>query len=340
MTKKCCALFLAVCLLLTVFSAAASALPLEAGLDALRDEFYFGVGPSSGGVVMDYYAFAPEGAGKFPLVVWLHGLVSGGYPGRQITKNDISYWASDEFQSRFAAGGAFILAPRSPESVADWSDNMIAPLKATIDDFIRQNAARIDTARIYVGGLSMGGKMTYKVVAAYPEMFAAAFPCSPYCAISDSLARGVKNTPIWQLSSKNDVYMNFNLWIRPDWEKVMAASERREDCRWTVFDTALKPDGSRPGTTHDTWYAATYDMFMYDNSPFTGSVTYDGNGNEVTLVYPDGLISWLNRFSSGYSIAANGPSNGVLGALYRVYTQLMTFIAKLVKALGLKGVLG
>ena len=47
---------------------------------------------------------------KLPLVVWLHGLVSGGYPGRQITKNDISYWASAEFQSRFTGGGAFILA--------------------------------------------------------------------------------------------------------------------------------------------------------------------------------------------------------------------------------------
>ena len=340
MTKKCFALLLTICLLLPVFSAVALALPLNAGLDALRDEFYFGVGPEVSGVVMDYYAFAPEGNGKFPLVVWLHGLVSGGYPGRQITKNDISYWASDEFQSRFAAGGAFILAPRSPETVADWGDNMIAPLKATIDDYIRQNADKIDTKRIYVGGLSMGGKMTYKMVTAYPDMFAAAFHCSPYVALSDSLVQGVKNTPLWQLSSKSDVYMSFNLWIRPDWQKVMDASNCREDCRWTVFETALKPDGSRPGTTHDTWYAATYDMFMYDNKPFTGSVTYDGNGNEITLTYPDGLISWLNRFSSDYSVATSSPAKGILGAFYRIYSSLVAFIARLVKALGLKGILG
>lgn len=340
MTKRCCALLLCVCLLFPVFAAVSYALPLDAGIDALRDEFVFGIGPETNGVVMDYYAFAPEGEGQFPLVVWLHGLVSGGYPGRQITKNDISYWASDEFQSRFAAGGAFILAPRSPESVSDWSDNMITPLKTLIDDYIRQNDGKIDAARIYIGGLSMGGKMTYKMVAAYPEMFAAAFPCSPYLSMSNSLAQGVKNTPLWQLSSKNDVYMNFNLWIRPDWEKVMAASECREDCRWTVFDTALKPDGSRPGTTHDTWYAATYDMFMYDHTPFTGSVTYDGNGSEITLHYPDGLIAWLNHYSSDYSVSVNGSDKGIFRGLYRIYTALVTLIAKIVKALGLKGVLG
>ncbi len=338
--KKFFAVFLCVCLLVPVFSAAAGALPLSAGIDALRDEFYFGVAPDDEGATMDYYAFAPEGEGKFPLVVWLHGLVSGGYPGRQITKNDISYWASDEFQARFTNGGAFLLAPRSTEVVADWTDDMIKPLKSLIDGFIADNYDRVDLSRIYIGGLSMGAKMVYKMIAAYPEMFAAAFPCSPYFVITSSMAYDVRNTPIWQLSSKRDVYMPFRTWISRDWDRVVTASRCKDDLRWTVFETALKPDGTKPGTTHDTWYAATYDMFMYDNEPFTGSVTYDGNYNEVELTYPHGMISWLCNYTSDYYVAPPRHTVSIPGVFYRIYTRFIEYIARIVKAIGLKGVLG
>lgn len=320
-----------------------AAQPLSAGLDALRDQFTFGIGPSTNGITMDYYAYEPDAdiSGKLPLVVWLHGLVSGGYPGRQITKNDISYWASAEFQSRFTGGGAFILAPRSSEVVADWEDRYMQPLKEMIDDFIRQHSDRVDPTRIYLGGLSMGGKMTLKLAAKYPAMFAAIFPCSPYYKLTDSVAKGVKNVPIWQLSSKTDCYMGFNTWIWPDWQKLMEHSACRDKCRITVFDTALKPDGSRPGTTHDTWYAATYDMFMYDNSTFTGSATQDGNGNAVTLTYPEGMISWLCQHTSSYALPDDGKDNNSSSSwIHRIYSYFVEIWAKLVKALGLKGVLG
>ncbi len=343
MFKKSFAVLLCALLLLPICGLAASAatLPLSAGLEQLQDQFYFGAGPAVNGAVIDYYAFAPAGAGngtKFPLVVWVHGLVSGGYPGRQITKNDISYWASAEFQARFPQGGAYILAPRSPETVAAWADTLKAPLKAAIDSFIQENYDSVDASRIYIGGLSVGGRMTLDMVAAYPDMFAAAFPCSPYYTtpVSSGVANGCADTPLWMLSSKNDYLMNFS-WIQATWGNLSGASHRRADCRWTVMDTALKPDGSRPGTTHDTWYAATYDMFMYDNRPFTGSVTYDGNGNEVSLVFPHGMISWLSNFSTHYSVA---PKKSADNFFVRIYKSIMAFFARIARALGLRGVLG
>ena len=150
--KKFLSVMLCAALLLCAFAPAAfaGALPLSSGIDALREQFTFGVGPTVNGNTIDYYAFAPETASgvKYPLVVWLHGLISGGYPGRQITRNDISYWSSAEFQSRFTGGGAYILAPRSPEVVADWADYLQAPLKATIDAYIKEHADHIDTTRI------------------------------------------------------------------------------------------------------------------------------------------------------------------------------------------------
>ncbi len=345
--KKVLSAVLCAALLLTVLSPMcfAEALPLSAGLDELREQFVFGIGPNVNGTVMDYYYYEPEGDAsaetevKYPVVVWLHGLVSGGYPGRQITKNDISYWASEEFQSRFTEGGAYIFAPRSPEAVAAWADTMLEPLKKTIDSFIADHYDTADASRIYLGGLSMGGKMVLKMAAEYPEMFAALFPCSPYYSLSNDVAEGVKDVPIWQLSSKSDIYMGYNTWIKKDWNRLMAASRRKEDCRITVFDTALKPDGSRPGTTHDTWYAATYDMFMEDNSVFTGSVTYNGYGEEVPLTYPEGMISWLCRYSSDYSVKKPN-RDPVSSAFYRIYTRIMAYFADLIRRLGIKGVLG
>lgn len=341
MFKRILSVALAALLLLCVaLPVCAATKPISAGIDALRDEFGDGAGPSVNGVVMDYCYFEPElkGGAKYPLVVWLHGLVSGGYPRRQITKNDISYWASAEFQSRFSAGGAFILAPRSPETVAAWAETMEEPLKQTIDSFIQRYYDHIDTSRIYIGGLSVGGKMTLEMVAHYPQMFAAAFACSPYCTVSDSLAAGCANTPIWQLSSRNDYLMGFSTWIEPAWRNLMNANNRRGDCRWTVMQTALKPDGSATGTTHDTWFAATYDMFMTDNKPFVNSTTYDGNGNEVTLSYPNGMISWLNGFTSGYTVARAQEKSD--NAFVRFYKAFIAWIARIVNALGLKGILG
>ena len=53
--------------------------------------------------------------------------------------------------------------PRShEEQYLYWNDSMIVPLKAAIDDFIAQHRDTIDTTRIYIGGFSMGGKMTLK----------------------------------------------------------------------------------------------------------------------------------------------------------------------------------
>ena len=333
------------CMLLTAalaVPALGAALPISAGLEALQDQFYFGAGPAVNGAVIDYYAFSPanENNGtRYPLVVWIHGFVSGGYPGRQITKNDISYWASAEFQSRFPQGGAYIIAPRSPEPVAGWAPTLRAPLKAAVDSFIREHYDAVDTTRIYVGGLSVGARMTLDMVAAYPDMFAAAFPCSPYYAgvIDGGTAAGCADTPIWMLSSRDDYLMNFNGWIKPTWEKLASASRRRADCRWTVMDTALMPDGSRTGTTHDTWYAATYDMFMENNGEFTGSTTYDGNGNVVKLTYPRGMISWLSGFSSSYHVEKGGSADNVF---VRIYKAIMAFFARLARMLGLKGILG
>ena len=85
--KKSLALFLAVLMLLSCFSIAgfaeentSQALPLSAGIDALRDQFQKGSGSEVNGYTIDYRYYSPvkeEDETKYPLVIWLHGMGQG-----------------------------------------------------------------------------------------------------------------------------------------------------------------------------------------------------------------------------------------------------------------------
>jgi predicted peptidase len=70
---------------------------------------------------------------------------------------------------------AFILAPQS--SGRGWVSAAATPQLLAVPDLIGTIAKQysIDTRRVYVGGQSLGGYGTYALVAARPEIFAAAF---------------------------------------------------------------------------------------------------------------------------------------------------------------------
>ena len=145
--KKLLCLFL--CLLLTVstFSFCTYAVSKSEKADKLNELFEFGIGPETDGYSIDYRYFSPvkeNDSTKYPLVIWLHGMGNGGEDGKQLSTSNIAYWASDDFQSRFKnSGGAFIMAPRSlEEENLYWSDELIFPLRRTIDSFIEENRAR------------------------------------------------------------------------------------------------------------------------------------------------------------------------------------------------------
>ena len=118
-------------------------------LAVLQEQFIYGEGPETDGFTIDYRYFSPVKEGdttKYPLVIWLHGMGDGAEEGLQVTKSDIAFWTSDEFQNRFkGSNGAFIFAPRSlEEDNLFWSDSLIFPLRAAIDDFIAKNKNNID----------------------------------------------------------------------------------------------------------------------------------------------------------------------------------------------------
>lgn len=307
--KKLTAIILSLALFLGI-SVSSNALSIEGGVEPLKNQFEAAEGPAVDGYSVDYSYFSPveeNDATKYPLVVWLHGMGDGAEPGLQVKKSNIAYWASDEFQARFKpSGGAFILAARSrEEDNIFWSNEMIEPLKAAIDDFIAKNKDNVDLSRIYVGGYSMGGKMTLKMAVAYPEMFAAAFPICPAWSPSDDLCKKLADMPVWITSSRRDPLVNYYLAVSPTFERITSYSNVAEDCRLSTLTKVCYEDGKGTSSSHHAWFAVNHDMFTYLNGDYYNMTTVNGNGEKVILEYPNGMISWLTSHTSDYDGAPN-----------------------------------
>lgn len=297
-------------------------------LSGLKEKFVFGKGPETQGYAIDYRYYSPvkeKDTTKYPLVVWLHGMGDGAYDGRQVKNSNIALWASEDYQSRFRnSGGAFILAARSvEEEELFWTDELIYPLRAAIDDFIEKNKGNIDLGRIYVGGYSMGGKMTLKMAVAYPEMFAAAFPICPAWVPGAEAAVKLSDMPVWLTSGVADPLVNYFAMAMPTWKNIVSESNQPENCRFSSLSVTAYANGLPAHSAHFSWYAVNNDMFSSKNGDYPAMKTVDGNGNRVKLTYPEGMISWLSGFEGDFdgskatdsgnkeAVTSNGMESGV-----------------------------
>lgn len=337
--KKLCSVLLVLVMLFTMSVCAlawSESDPVESmDKPTLVAAFQKGVGPMTEGYAIDYRYFSPvkeDDTNKYPLVIWLHGMYQGGSDGAQVEKNDIAFWASEDFQSRFANGGAFILAARSPEEQLNyWGDDTIYPLRAAIDDFIAKNADHIDLTRIYIGGFSMGGKMTLNMTYAYPELFAAAFPICPAGSLSETKAKHVADIPYWFVSGTGDPLVNYTTGVVPAWNNIISTNNRPADCRFSTLSTVCYPDGTKTSSAHHAWFSVTFDMFSVDNGDYPYMSTVNGLGETVTLTYPEGMISWLSQFTSDYDGTPATDSGNMNPGVRNPINVLVSFFNKIIE---------
>lgn len=312
-------------LLLCCLCLFSSAVSITEGEEALRAQF-----TSDDTSPLGYVSYSPvkgdEDAAKYPLVVWLHGNASGDYPGHQLNNSCISNWSSEEYQSRFeGAGGAFLLIPRCPTNthVVAWGSEKRIPLKNTIDDFIAKNESHIDKSRIYIGGYSMGGKMTIIMASTYPDFFAAAFPMSPVYEPTKSELKSMSQMPVWLFVNKNDKYvaLDYERIVLPNWEYFSKNSAFPAESRLTSFSSFWHAEGvENTSDVHNTWDAVTYDMFMKSGEVYYASETVNANGGAVELSYPNGVISWL----SAQSLENRGGES-----IVRFFQRIVFFVKRL-----------
>lgn len=191
---------------------------------------------------------------KYPLVIFLHGSGERGSDNDGQLKWGVMNFATDEMMKMHPA---VVIAPQCPENMT-WSnfereESIAGKLKSTASKPMQlliqliqrmKKEANIDTNRIYITGLSMGGYGTFDAIERYPNLFAAAIPV---CGGGDtSKAVTIAHIPVWIFHGAEDGAVNA-------WNSVNMVE-------------ALMKAGAHPGLTiypetgHFSWIAAYSDM--------------------------------------------------------------------------------
>ncbi len=146
-----------------------------------------------------------------PLVIFLHGAGERGNDNLKQLTHVAHIFTDSATQAQYPA---YVIAPQCGKGYrwveVDWSaDSHTTPKKISkylgltmqlVNQMIKK--LPIDTRRIYVTGLSMGGFGTWDLLARYPEKFAAA---APVCGGGDlNAAHKMKNIPIWVFHGAKD----------------------------------------------------------------------------------------------------------------------------------------
>jgi predicted peptidase len=168
--------------------------------------------PATGGTdVLMYRLCMPyhyDSTAKYPLVICLHGVGERGADDSIQVKNNClaTVWADSTVQNRFPH---FIVAPQCPTAYqwtqCSWNQAAVnydtiplsTPLKMAMKliDSLARIYRSIDTNRLYIVGLSMGGWGTWDAIIRYPGKFAAAIPI---CGGGDtSKATRLVNMALW-----------------------------------------------------------------------------------------------------------------------------------------------
>lgn len=154
---------------------------------------------------------------KYPLIIFLHGSGERGSDNEAQLKWGVEEFASSENMSLHPA---IVVAPQCPAGL-NWSnftreknpaDTRLqpSPSKAMtlVMGLIHQLMATmpVDTNRIYITGLSMGGFGTFDAIERYPHFFAAAVPV---CGGGDpTRAASIAHLPIWIFHGAEDPAVN------------------------------------------------------------------------------------------------------------------------------------
>ncbi len=340
--KKVISVVLMICLLATCFCITASAagsrkaaLPTSAGIGALRSEFSEDVAREAGGYALDYCYYSPVGKNdttKYPVVIFLHGIGHGAYPGSQLEDSDMPYWASSELQSRFTSGGAFIVLPRAPENkLVYWSTSLLESLRELIDGLIENYGDNIDTTKIFIGGSSAGGEMTWHMITAFPEYFAGVFPIASTGTVTAADVKKCSSVAVWMIAGTKDATVNYSTVTVPLWNNVCKYNNNPAVCRLSSVGKVINPDGSASSSNHHMTKVVTYDMHMLDGSAYVNLSTKDGNGNTVDLSGSNGMINWMNSVSSSFDGgAASGSGNINTNFLTNIGNAIRNFFLKIV----------
>lgn len=179
-----------------------------------------------------YLLFLPEDYGqkkqKWPMILFLHGM---GERGDDLNK--VKVHGPPKIVEKQKDFPFVVVSPQCPASDV-WTEKPEVLINL-LDDIVA--GYDVDTERIYLTGLSMGGYGTWALAAKYPERFAAIVPI---CGGGKRfMARSLKDIPVWAFHGAKDYVVP----LKESEEMVNAVKALGGNARLTVY----------PDTGHDSW---------------------------------------------------------------------------------------
>lgn len=156
----------------------------------------------------NYVLYLPEGYDpadtetKWPVIYFFHGIGEIG--------DDLSMLLPYGPLRYLNNGGkldAIVIAPQCPVN-SHWADHDVEEEKLV--QFVPEMTAKynINTDRMYLTGLSMGGRCTWKLALAMPDTFAA---IAVVCGRTNTYEfETIQNMPIWMFHGAQDATVSFN----------------------------------------------------------------------------------------------------------------------------------
>jgi predicted peptidase len=196
-------------------------------------------------IPLNYLLYLPrnydqKGEKHWPLVLYLHG---AGERGTNLTL--VATHGPPKLAARNQVFPFIIVSPQCPSGQRWEDDSLIALLDHVTAKY------KVDTRRVYLTGLSMGGYGTWSLAVNHPGRFAAAAPiCGGGNGIDVLLAEGARKSalqslPIWAFHGAKDTVVPVS-----ESERMIGALKRAgcNNAQLTVY----------PEAEHDS-YTQTYD---------------------------------------------------------------------------------
>jgi predicted peptidase len=176
-----------------------------------------------------YWLFVPADYASqksYPLMVFLHGAGERGDDLEAVKK-----WGPPKIVAEKPDFPFVLVSPQCPREVR-WDIDLIAQLTEHV-----AGELKIDKQRMYITGLSMGGMATWRLLAKYPKLYAAAVPI---CGGGDpAQAAKMKQVPIWAFHGDADKTVP----VTRSKEMVDAVNQAGGSAKLTVY----------PGVGHNSW---------------------------------------------------------------------------------------
>ena len=190
-----------------------------------------------------YLLFLPEGYGqqqkRWPLILFLHGAGERGDDLEKVKTHGPPKIVQTRKDFPF-----IVVSPQCPEG--DWWTKKTEVLINLLDEIVARYD--VDTERVYLTGLSMGGYGSWALACDYPDRFAAVVPI---CGGGNrTMSLMLKDVPIWAFHGAKDSVVP----VEESKEIVDAINARGGNAKLTIY----------PEANHDSWTATYNNQELYD----------------------------------------------------------------------------